>query len=325
MKKKAANTKIGLLVTAGLVFLILTLYMIGKNRNLLGATFTIRAVVVSVNGLVPGNNVRYKGIDVGTVKSISVENDTAIIVTMVVDRSFKPFIRKNAIASIGTDGLMGNKLININSVPGISSPIEENDIIQARKPVETEEMLRTLNTANTNIERITSNLYDITAKLNSSQSLWTLLSDTIITADLRNAVADFRRAGANTSAVTRSAQTIIREFEQGDGVARRIFTDTSFSKELSRSVTQIHNASARTALLMNDLQKVIEGMKAGDGAVGLILSDSALRQKLFNSASSIEQGTEKFNVNMEALRENFFFRKYFRKLEKRKPNRCDRP
>ncbi|HEY0769418.1 MAG TPA: MlaD family protein, partial [Sphingobacteriaceae bacterium] len=85
MKNKTVNNaKVGLFVIAGIVFLVLTLYMIGKNRNLLGSTFMIRATVGNVNGLVPGNNVRYKGIDVGTVKSISVENDSAIIVTMLI-------------------------------------------------------------------------------------------------------------------------------------------------------------------------------------------------------------------------------------------------
>jgi len=107
MKNRAIdNTKVGILVLAGLVFLILTLYMIGKNRNLLGRTFTITAVVHNVNGLVPVNNVRYKGMDVGTVKSIIITNDSLINVILTIDEKMKPFIKKNAIASIGTDGLM---------------------------------------------------------------------------------------------------------------------------------------------------------------------------------------------------------------------------
>ena len=120
--KKVDNAKVGLLVLLGLVFLVLTLYMIGKNRNLFGSTFTIKAVLNNVNGLVPGNNVRFKGIDVGTVKSITVANDTAIYVIMTIDKNMKPYIKKNAIASVGTDGLMGNKLININSDSAPSEP-----------------------------------------------------------------------------------------------------------------------------------------------------------------------------------------------------------
>jgi phospholipid/cholesterol/gamma-HCH transport system substrate-binding protein len=309
------NAKVGMFVIAGITFLILTLYMIGKNRNLFGATFTINALVSNVNGLVPGNNVRYKGIDVGTVKSITVENDTSIRVSMVIDKKMKPFLKKNAIASIGTDGLMGNKLININSQPGDSAPIEQGDVISSLKPVETDEMLRTLNTTNTNIERITSNLYEITVKLNSSQSLWTLLSDTVITQDLKDAIVHFKHAGANTDKLTGTVNSIVNKYETGNGLVERLFTDSTLARQLVTSLDQLQDASKRTSSMMEDLRKVVDNMKQGEGAAGLILADTLLREKLFNTATNIEKGTEKFDQNMKALRSNFLFRRYFKKLE----------
>jgi len=305
-----------MLVLGGLLFLIFTLYMIGKNRNLFGSTFTIKAVLSNVNGLVPGNNVRFKGIDVGTVKSITVANDTAIYVTMTIDQNMRPYIKKNAIASIGTDGLMGNKLININSDSEPSAPVDQNDIIQSQKPVETDEMLRTLNTTNNNIERITHNLYEISVKLNSSKSLWTLLSDTIVTKDLKNAVYDFRQAGANTAEMTATAKHIVTKFENGNGLAFKLFNDTSMSNQLSHSLKQIELISNQTSAMMKDLKTVVDDMKEGDGTAGLLLTDTLLRQSLFQSAKNIEQGTDRFNQNMEALKTNFLFKKYFKKLEK---------
>lgn len=68
--------------------------MIGRNQGLFGSTFALKAVVDNVNGLVPGNNVRFKGIDVGTVRSIEIANDTAIYVTMAINASMKPYIKK---------------------------------------------------------------------------------------------------------------------------------------------------------------------------------------------------------------------------------------
>ncbi len=321
MKNKTLNnTKVGVFVIAGVVFLVFTLYMIGKNRNLLGNTFTIKATVSNVNGLVPGNNVRFKGIDVGTVKSISIENDTAITVTMLIDEKMRPFLKKNAIASIGTDGLMGNKLININSQPGDAEPVDAGDLIFSRKPVETDEMLRTLNTTNENFARITSNLYDITEKLNRSESLWTLLTDTAITQDVRMAVHNFKDAGTNTSALTQNAKNIVARFEKGNGIATRLFTDTTLSYRLTASLQQIQDASTQTSKMMKDLQLVVDDLRQGDGTAGLILSDTSLRVKLFKSASNIEQGTDRFNQNMEALKHNFLFRRYFKKLEKEQRN-----
>ena len=144
MKKTTSmdNAKLGLFVMAGLVFLIFSLYMIGRNRSLFGSTFTITASFSNVNGLVPGNNVRYSGIDVGTVDRIQLINDTVVHVSMLLDQDVRQHIRQNAIASIGTDGLMGNKIISIKSQPGDAPIITDGGFIQSRIPVETDAMLQ---------------------------------------------------------------------------------------------------------------------------------------------------------------------------------------
>lgn len=314
--KKVDNAKLGAFVLAGVFFMILTLYMIGKNRNLLGRTFTIKAVVGNVNGLVPGNNVRFKGIDVGTVKSITVFDDTLIYVTMTLDEKMKPYIKQNALASIGTDGLMGNKLININSQPGAAPPVAEGSVIQSRVPVETDEMLRTLNTTNNNMEKITNNIREITVKLNNSNSLWNLLADTLITQDVKYAVKDFRRAGANTADLTHDAKNMVNRFESGEGLVGTLFTDTTLSNKVEYSLLRIQQASEQTSEMITNLDSLISKFKEGEGTAALIFADTALRNKLIRSGSSIEEGTSRFNENMEALQSNFLFRPYFKKQEK---------
>lgn len=317
MKNKAIdNTKVGLMVLAGVVFLVFTLYMIGRNRNLLGSTFTVKAIVSNVNGLVPGNNVRFKGMDVGTVKSIGIENDTAVVVAMTIDEKMRPFIKKTAIVSIGTDGLMGNKLININSGDAASESVDPDDILPSRKPVETDEMLRTLNTTNNNIERITQNLYEISVKLNSSQSLWALLSDTVLATDIRGAIADFRKAGSNTAEITAQGRSLIVRLGQGNGMINRLFVDTMLTHKLETSVLHIELASKETSAMMKDLKMMVSEMRQGEGTAGLLLNDTLMRGSLFRSALSIEQGTDRFNQNMEALKTNFLFKGYFRRQKK---------
>ena len=319
MKTKATdNIKLGLFVIAGLVFLIVTLYMIGRNRNLFGSTFTIKASMNSVDGLTRGNNVRFKGIDVGTVKDIEIANDSAVLVVMIIDEKVKPYIKQNSIASIGTDGLMGSKLINIHSQPRPAPPVKEGSVILSREPIETDEMLRTLNTTNNTIERVTRNLDEITTKLNISKSLWNLISDTLITADLKEAVSGFRNAGVHTAALTANAREIVNRFGSGQGLAGTLFTDTALTRKLDNSITQLQVASEKTAGMMDNLESVMEGLKSGDGTAGLLLSDTTLRNALMQSALQVEQGTSRFNENMEALKSNFLFRRYFRKLEKQR-------
>src|SRR6476620_10821290 len=115
-KKNTINyVKLGIFVTVGMVILVVSLYFIGSKKNLFGNKFSVYVNFKDINGLKKGNNVRYGGIDVGTIGNIVILNDTTIKVEMILDENMKAMIRKNSIAKIGTDGLMGDKLIEIGA------------------------------------------------------------------------------------------------------------------------------------------------------------------------------------------------------------------
>jgi len=69
-QKLINNARLGVFVLSGLAFLILLLFMIGRNKSLFGSTYLLKANFENVQGLIPGNNVRYSGIQAGTVKRI---------------------------------------------------------------------------------------------------------------------------------------------------------------------------------------------------------------------------------------------------------------
>ena len=316
--KSINNAKLGLFVIAGFFFLVLTLYMIGRNRNILGSTFNIAVKMENVNGLLPGNNVRFRGIDVGTVRSVAIVDDTSIYVTLTIKKKFKGYIRKNAMASIGTDGLMGNKLVNINSRPGHADAVESGSVLTATPPVETDEMLRTLNTTNNNIAVITRNLQQITDKLNRSNSLWSLLGDTSIAVDLKNAVRDIRTAGRRTAEFTGEAAKLVQEIRSGEGLAGALLTDSTLREQLATSLAQIESGSADLSALIANMNTLIGEIQNGNGTAGQVISDTTLRNRLLKTIVNAEQGTARFSENMEALKHNFFFRRYFMRQEKKK-------
>lgn len=319
MKKNTLeNSKVGLIVIAGTVFLLFSLYMIGKNQNLFGSTFSLKAVVKNVNGLVVGNNVRFMGMDVGTVRSIDIANDTSIFITMLINNKMKPFIKKNAITTIGTDGLMGNKLIQILPQKTEAETVEEGDVISSQIPIDTDDILRSFNSTSAIIEKTSLNLYEITSKLNSSENFWAFLSDTAVTHDLKNSITEFRRTGANASAMTLAGRNFIEKLEQGKGLVNTLFMDSILSNQLIASLEQIDQASNHAAILLEEVKTMVNAMENGEGTTGLIMKDSLMRESILNTALNIEVGTEKFNENMEALKSNFLFRRYFRRQERQR-------
>ncbi|MFN7118180.1 MAG: MlaD family protein, partial [Saprospiraceae bacterium] len=97
MNQSASNNlKLGTFVMAGLLFLILMLYMIGRNSNIFSSNFQLKTHFRNAQGLQPGNNVRFAGTQIGTVKKVQILNDTTIEVLFYIDKRSKDFIHKNS-------------------------------------------------------------------------------------------------------------------------------------------------------------------------------------------------------------------------------------
>lgn len=314
--KTVDNTKLGLFVMAGLLFLIFSLYMIGRNRNLFGSSFTISANFRNVNGLMLGNNVRFSGIDVGTVQKIEIVSDTLVKVTMIIDEGVRKFVKKNAVASVGTDGLMGNKVININSQPGNVDPVSPGFVLASLRPIEGDEMLRTLNTTNENMAAISTDLKRITQRLNNSKALWRLISDSTIVRDIKEAGQNLKHAGQKIAQTVDVASDLMNDVKKGRGLAGTILSDSTLSNKVKRAVTNIELVSKQSAQLTANLNDLLKQVKAGKGAAGALVADTGTENKLKASFSNIEQGTQRFNENMEALKHHFLFKGYFEKQEK---------
>jgi phospholipid/cholesterol/gamma-HCH transport system substrate-binding protein len=115
---------------------------------------------------------------------------------------------------------------------------------------------------------------------------------------------------------------MVSAVKKGEGSLGVLLTDTSFARNLDEAVNKIKQVGIEADSLAAQIGAAVEGVKAdidnGKGAVTALLKDSALVLKLNNSLDNIQKGTDGFNQNMEALKHNFLFRGYFRRLEKQK-------
>lgn len=320
--KTLNNAKLGLFVLLGLLFLVVLLYLIGKNQNLFGDTYELKARFENVQGLVPGNNVRYAGIEAGTVKSIQIINDTTLEVTMIIEKLMNQVIRRNAILTIGTEGIVGNKVINIAPSKQSAALAVEGDVLLSRKSVDTDDMLQTLSQTNIDVALIAAELKTTVTRINKSKALWELLEDRSLPRDVRKSLANIRIATGKAVSITDQLNSIVADMKEGKGSVGSLLRDSGLVKGLTEAVQKINKAGAEmdtviskvntsASILENDLQN-------GKGVVHAFLRDTVLVNKVQMSLSNIEKGTDGFNQNMEALKHNFLFRGYFRKLEKEK-------
>ena len=164
-KTTLENLKLGIFVVLGTALLLIAAYLLGNRQNMFGKTFGITAVFKNANGLQNGNNVRFSGINVGTVSQIEMVNDTTIRVHMIITEKMQEHIKNDAIAMIGSDGLVGSMLINIVPGSGEAPLIKEGDVLESVSKIATQDMLSTLNVTNENAALLTADLLEVTRSL----------------------------------------------------------------------------------------------------------------------------------------------------------------
>lgn len=315
------NVKLGLFVLASLFFLILLLYMIGKNSNMFGSNYILKARFENVQGLKAGNNIRYAGIDIGTVKSVYIINDTIMEVRMIIDKKAKNIIKKNSVVNIGTDGLVGNKVVNIFSVKEDAPFAVENDILPSKKPIDTDDMMRTLSRTNIQISKIAEDFSLTINKLNSSKGIWQLLNDQTIADNISNASYQVNKSSFKINEIANQINDIAYELKYGNGIMSKLINDKNLADSLTEAINNFKTAAYEISEAGKEINYSVnlisKEINAGKGSIHALLKDTSVTVLLEKSLENIESGSKGFSDNMDALKHSFLFRGYFRKLEKR--------
>src|SRR5450755_3694068 len=189
--------KLGIFIVAGMVLLVLGLYFIGKQKNLFVSVFQLKAVFNNVSGLKVGNNIRFGGIVIGTVEGIQLLTDTSVMVNMNIKSDIRKFIKQDASASIGSDGLVGDRVVLISPGTMNKEPVKDNEILVSHTPVETEQILAGLKTSADNAALITQQLAEVAYKVNHGHGIIArLLGDSSMGNNLNATMVNLKKGSA---------------------------------------------------------------------------------------------------------------------------------
>lgn len=318
------HIKLGIFVLTGLLFLVLALYMVGKNRNLFGRNFELRTQFAHVQGLKPGNNVRYAGIEVGTVRTLDLINDSTIEVTFIIKRALLGVIKADAEVNIGTDGLVGNRVLNI--IPGKSQApaIQEGGFLSSHSAVSTEEMLEVLSGTNQDMAQIAGELKLAIKRINANTPLWDLLEDPALGQNIKSSLFKIKLATAEVNELAVSLHTLVQDVQQGQGLLGYLMTDSLLKSEIPATLAELKQVGTQADATLEDIQQAVQdlddALQGGGGPAQAFLHDSLIIHKLHTTLDQVELGAARFSENMEALKHNVLLRRYFKKQEKNKQN-----
>jgi phospholipid/cholesterol/gamma-HCH transport system substrate-binding protein len=189
------KVRLGLFVAGGLALFIFAIFIIGKQKNLFDPVFKLTTTFYNVSGLQVGNNVRFSGINVGNVDNIKIINDSTVRVDILVRQSVKQFIKSDCLVAIGSEGLIGDRLLIITQGSSGSPLAKSGQRLPSLEPVETDDIMSSIEISAAYAEIITQELAEIMIKINSGAgTLGQLIQDTTIAQNLNQTIVNLKKS-----------------------------------------------------------------------------------------------------------------------------------
>lgn len=298
---------VGIVLVLGLLLFAIGVFTLGGQKHSFSSSFPLKAVFQDVSGLQKGNNIWFSGVKVGTISSVHFSPAADVIVTMDVDNDVQKFIHSDALAKVGTDGLIGNRIIVIYGGTPAAPLVSPGDTLGVRADAGLDGLMDTLQQNNRNLLAITTAFRKLSDDLLAGKgTIGQLLTHDDMAKSLQTTLDALHRASENADALTANLSQYSHRLNEPGTFANDIVSDTVVFHKLRSSINEIHEAAA-------NIRQASEKLNQPGSPAGMLLNDSAAAADLRETLRHLNEGTAKFDENMEALKHNFLLRGFFKK------------
>jgi phospholipid/cholesterol/gamma-HCH transport system substrate-binding protein len=285
------KVRLGLFIVGGLAIFVIAIFFIGKQQNLFNPVFKVTTNFYNVSGLQVGNSIRFSGINVGTVDNIRIINDSTVQVDMLIRIDVQEFIKADSEASISSEGIIGDRVIVITQGSSGASMVRNGQHISSIEPIETDAIIASLQTSAVSSEIITKQLAEIMININSGEGpLGRLIQDSTIAENINQTIANFKKSSEGLDETIEITKVNVFEFME--------------KLQLTVATTEIATVA---------LGEIMVKINSGEGTLGMLIQDTTMAGNFNQTLINLEQSSKGLDENMEALKHNIFFRRYFRK------------
>lgn len=187
--------RLGLFIAGGIALFVLAIFIIGKQKNLFNPVFKLTSTFYNVSGLQVGNNIRFSGINVGTVDNILIINDSTVRVDMLIRKEVHQFIKTDCEVAIGSEGLIGDRMLIITQGSSGAPLAKEGQKLASAEPVETDAIMASLQVTAGNVEIVTQQLAEIMIKINKGKgTLGRLIQDSTIAENFNQTIVNLKKS-----------------------------------------------------------------------------------------------------------------------------------
>lgn len=321
--KNSRAVVVGIFIFIALIIFIIGVLTLGGQNKGFSESVNVKASFADVKGLQRGSNIWLAGVKVGTVDRIAFNGKGGVDVVLAIDETARQYVHKDAVAKLGTDGLIGNKIIVITSGTAGAGTIAEGDQLQVEGAIAMDDLMATLQQNNQNILAITSDIRTVSRRLADGQgTIGKLLKEETLSNDLHLALSTLQRATQNAEQLTRQVSAYASQLRRPGSLTNDLITDTLLFARLRSSVSQIEQVTVKANEVMSTIRtassNLDQDLRKDNTPAGVLLHDEETAANLKSAIKNLQTSTQKLDQNMEALQHNFLFRGFFRKKAKQK-------
>lgn len=311
---------VGIFIFVGIIILAITIFTLGGQKKTFVKSFAINAIFNNVSGLQTGGNIWFSGVKIGIVKKIKIYGDSKVLVTMSIENDLQSHIHTDSKAKIGSDGLIGNKIIIIYGGHPAQPQINKNGYLAVESALNTDDILATLQNNNKNLLDITTDFKSISKKIDVGKgSIGILINDPTLAnnlkttvASLKETVSNFQTVSVNSKAVLVNLESISHKINVPGNAIHDLAADTTMYRSVKSSIKTLQSASYSLSQFSNNLNKVGQSLNQKDNAVGVFLNDAEVGNSMKKTMENLESSSKKLDVDLEAVQHNFLLRRFFK-------------
>ena len=236
--------RVGIFVLVALTAFLGMIYALGAKSRLFEAKYTIHAEFSEVGGLAEGATVRLAGVQIGRVSGVELPSQPGgkVRVDLSIARRFSDRVRKDSVARIETQGLLGDKIVEITIGTTKTPPVRSGEVIASKDPTDLGQVVNQSAQTVKDVAELAASLRETAAGLKES-----------------HLIEDAGAAMANARKVTDQIARIVTEVERGKGWANALIYQEPVALQ------QLNGIVAST-------QKLLDRVERGEGAAGVLTS-----------------------------------------------------
>jgi phospholipid/cholesterol/gamma-HCH transport system substrate-binding protein len=278
--------RIGAFVLAGLVVFLAIIYLLGAEARYFEPKYKLIAEFTEVGGLIEGATVRLAGVQIGRVTDVKLPSEPGgkVRVTLTIARQFANRVRRDSEARIVTQGLLGDKLVEISIGSAVGPPLQPGEVIATHEPFEPSQVFVEGTRALASIERVARSVEQTLARVNESGAIDDFGATLKSTRRLAQGLDELRERGAigDLAAAARSARRIGERAEKGPGLVHAlIYGEPEILRQLQA--------------LLGTAQAVVARAESDRSAVGALLAPGSERgvRALLDAMESVKRITDR--------------------------------